>query len=181
MPLRLRPGSCLPIAVAVAIAACGCENGGKDAASEMPACSLLTPEEVSVIFGKALAARGSGSLCEYALEGDRSKAGRPAVELGVYRDAATEAEVESAYRIPVGAEISSLGDWAFVVTAAANDTDRTAPWRRILEARRGPHRLTVGAVTTLDPDPGSLDASLAALARAAFWRLDGLGTKKSEK
>ena len=195
MPLRLRPGACLAIALVGGIAAWGCEEGGEKAVagaartaapgttSAIQACSLLTPDEVSAIFGRPLEASGSGSVCEYGLDVAPAKSERPAVELGVFLDAATEPEVKSAYEIvAVGDEISSVGDWAFVVTVAATKPGfGLSSESRILETRRGPLHLKVGAVTALDPDTRSLDATLAAVARAAFWRLEGLGTKKSEK
>ena len=107
---------------------------------ETRACSLLTPEEVGVIFGKKLESSESGSACEYGLAPSQANPlEQLLVKLEVSRDDTSEAEVKSRYAglgkdvrravhpekrgmpdtIAVGDDITGVGDWAFAVNVAA--------------------------------------------------------------
>lgn len=69
-------------------------------------------------------------------------------------------------------EVSGVGDWAFATNVAAVNMGMGFSARgRILEARKGPWRVTVSA--TVGPDPGSaaLDNKLAGVARALIAKL----------
>jgi hypothetical protein len=69
-------------------------------------------------------------------------------------------------------EVSGVGDWAFATNVASVNMGLGFSIRgRILEARKGPWRLTVSA--TISPDPGAaeLDQKLAAVARALTAKL----------
>jgi hypothetical protein len=159
----------------------------------VPACSLLTAEEVGAIFGRKVGASGSESSCEYSLAPDRaSPRDQLLVNLEISRNAPSEADVKARYAglgkdvrgavhpeqrglpdtITVGDDVPNVGDWAFAVNVASVNLGMGFSSRgRVLETQTGPIHLTVGA--TVAPDPGirSLDASLGAVARAAFSRL----------
>lgn len=69
-------------------------------------------------------------------------------------------------------EVSGVGDWAFATNVAAMNMGMGFSARgRILEARKGPWRVTLSA--TVGPDPGSeaLDNKLAGVARALIAKL----------
>jgi len=69
-------------------------------------------------------------------------------------------------------EVSGVGDWAFATNVAAVNMGMGFSERgRILEARKGPWRVTVSA--TVGPDPGAeaLDNKLAGVARALIAKL----------
>ena len=69
-------------------------------------------------------------------------------------------------------EVSGVGDWAFATNVAAVNMGMGFSERgRILEARKGPWRVTVSA--TVGPDPGAeaLDHKLAGVARALIAKL----------
>jgi len=79
--------------------------------------------------------------------------------------------------IEVGKDIPGVGEWAFATNVAAVNMGMGMSTRgRILEARQGPWRLTVGV--TIAPDPGEtkLDAELADVARAALAKLKNQGS-----
>ncbi len=69
-------------------------------------------------------------------------------------------------------EVSGVGDWAFATNVAAVNMGMGFSERgRILEARKGPWRVTVSG--TVGPDPGAeaLDNKLAGVARALIAKL----------
>ncbi|HTY40516.1 MAG TPA: hypothetical protein VMH79_01450 [Thermoanaerobaculia bacterium] len=167
-------------------------------------CSLLTAEEVGVIFGKRVDASPSFRACEYDISPDRA---RPLeqlrVRLEVSGGAAAEADPGARHprlgrdvmrtvhpgtsgppdSLALGDGVSGVGDSASAVDVAAVERESGFSSRgRILEARQGSVHLTVGV--TIAPDPGTreLDASLAAVAKTALARLaQAAGTKKPEK
>lgn len=117
-------------------------------------------------------------------------------DLTLSHDSQTEAEIKAIYSgvgktvrgalepekhglngtIEVGKDIAGVGDWAFATSVASVNMGMGASVRgRILQARQGGWRLTVGA--TISPDPGEekLDSELADMARTAFARLKGQG------
>jgi hypothetical protein len=69
-------------------------------------------------------------------------------------------------------EVSGVGDWAFATNVASTSLGPGFSIRgRILEARKGPWRVTVS--TTVAPDPGAaaLDGKMAGVARALIAKL----------
>jgi hypothetical protein len=79
--------------------------------------------------------------------------------------------------IEVGKDIPGVGEWAFSTNVAAVNMGMGISTRgRILEARQGPWRLTVGATIAPDPGEAKLDAELADLARAAIAKLKNQGS-----
>jgi len=165
----------------------------RPSAASVRACSLLTAEEVGAIFGRKVGSSGSGSSCEYSVAPDRaSPRDQLLVNLEVSRTALREADVKARYAglgkdvrravhpeqgglpdtIAVGDDVPDLGDWAFAVNVASVNLGMGFSSRgRVLETQKGPFHLTVGV--TVAPDPGirSLDASLGAVAKTAFSRI----------
>ncbi len=118
------------------------------------------------------------------------------VNLSLSRDSQSEGQVKAIYSgvgktvrgvvepekrglngtIEVGKDIPGVGDWAFATNVASVSLGPGFSSRgRILEARQGAWRVTVGA--TIAPDPGEpkLDGELGDVARAAFAKLGVTG------
>src|SRR5579863_829823 len=69
-------------------------------------------------------------------------------------------------------EIGGVGDWAFATNVAAVNMGMGFTVRgRLLEARKGPWHVTVGATVSPDPGVAALDGRLADLARALMAKL----------
>jgi hypothetical protein len=69
-------------------------------------------------------------------------------------------------------EIPGVGDWAFATNVAAVNMGMGFSVRgRLLEARKGPWHITVGATVAPDPGAAALDNHLATLARALLAKL----------
>jgi hypothetical protein len=132
--------------------------------------------------------RNGGGLMQLS----QSMADLTHVTFDAARDDRTEEQIKSAYAstgrivrgvtspekhgvsgtITAGKDLPGVGDWAFSTNVAAVSMGPGFSSRgRLLHARKGPWHVTVGA--TLSPDPGeeAMDASLSAIARAAFERL----------
>ena len=114
------------------------------------------------------------------------------VKIGLARDGMTEAQIKAIYArtgrtvrhaldpeqkglhdaLVVANDIPNVGDWAFTTNVAAVNMGFGFSSRgRILEARKGPWHLTVGATISPDPGEAALDAELADIARTAIARL----------
>ena len=121
------------------------------------------------------------------------------VDLGLSRDSQSEAQVKGIYSglgstvrgavqpekrglngtIEVGKDIAGVGDWAFATNVASVNLGPGFSTRgRLLEARQGAWRVTVGATIAPDPGEAKLDGELGDVARAAFAKLKGDGTLK---
>lgn len=121
------------------------------------------------------------------------------VDLSLSRDSQSEAQVKGIYSglgrtvrgavepekhglngtIEVGKDISGVGDWAFATNVASVNLGPGFSTRgRLLEARQGAWRVTVGATIAPDPGEAKLDGELGDVARAAFAKLKGDGTLK---
>jgi hypothetical protein len=69
-------------------------------------------------------------------------------------------------------EVSNVGDWAFTTNVASVNMGAGFSVRgRILEARKGPWHVTVGATIAPDPGTAKLDDELANVARALIAKL----------
>jgi hypothetical protein len=69
-------------------------------------------------------------------------------------------------------EVSGVGDWAFATNVASVNMGAGFSIRgRILEARKGPWRVTVSATVAPDPGAAALDGRLAGVARALIAKL----------
>ncbi len=69
-------------------------------------------------------------------------------------------------------EISGVGDWAFATNVASVNMGAGYSVRgRILQARKGPWHITVGATVAPDPGAAALDGQLASVARALIAKL----------
>jgi hypothetical protein len=69
-------------------------------------------------------------------------------------------------------EISGVGDWAFATNVASvNMGMGFSVHGRLLEARKGPWRVTVSATVAPDPGSAALDNQLAGVARALIAKL----------
>jgi hypothetical protein len=69
-------------------------------------------------------------------------------------------------------EMSGVGDWAFATNVASVNMGMGFSVRgRILEARKGPWRVTVSATVAPDPGTAALDEKMAGVARALMAKL----------
>jgi len=69
-------------------------------------------------------------------------------------------------------EMSGVGDWAFATNVASVNMGMGFSVRgRILEARKGPWRVTVSATVAPDPGTAALDEKMAGVARALIAKL----------
>ncbi|HSS49157.1 MAG TPA: hypothetical protein VLX28_09430 [Thermoanaerobaculia bacterium] len=69
-------------------------------------------------------------------------------------------------------EVSGVGDWAFATNVASVNMGMGFSERgRLLEARKGPWHVTIGATVAPDPGVAALDGHLADLARALIAKL----------
>jgi hypothetical protein len=69
-------------------------------------------------------------------------------------------------------EVSGVGDWAFATNVAAVNMGMGFSVRgRLLEARKGPWRVTVSATVSPDPGAAALDRQMAGVARALIAKL----------
>ena len=69
-------------------------------------------------------------------------------------------------------EVAGVGDWAFATNVASVNMGMGFSVRgRILEARKGPWHVTVGATVAPDPGAAALDGRLAGVARALIAKL----------
>jgi len=114
------------------------------------------------------------------------------ISVSANRDAQTEAAVKAIYartgEVVRGAlaperhglngviegldELGGVGDWAFATNVAAVNMGMGLSVRgRLLEARKGPWHVTVGATVAPDPGVAALDGRLADLARALMAKL----------
>jgi hypothetical protein len=121
------------------------------------------------------------------------------VDLSLSHDSQSEAQVKGIYSgmgktvrlavepekhglngtIDVGKDISGVADWAFATNVASVNIGPGFSTRgRILEARQGVWRVTIGATIAPDPGEAKLDGELGEVARAAFARLKDEGTAK---
>lgn len=166
----------------------------KSAGATMPdACTLATAQEVGAILKRKLVSSSSGSACEYGNAPDAVDiAALTDVKVGLARDDMTEAQVKGIYAqtgktvrkaldpdskglqktIAVANDIPNVGDWAFSTNVAAVNMGFGLSSRgRILQTRKGPWHLTVGATISPDPGEAALDVELADIARTALARL----------
>jgi hypothetical protein len=113
------------------------------------------------------------------------------IDVGVERNAETEATVKAQHAQvgkTIGAtkpgdhglndtsetakDVAGVCEWAFAANVAAVNMGLGMSTRgRILEARQGPWRLTIGVTIAPDPGEAKLDAQLADVARAACAKL----------
>ncbi len=69
-------------------------------------------------------------------------------------------------------EVSGVGDWAFATNVASVNMGMGFSVRgRLLEARKGPWRVTVSATVSPDPGAAALDKQMAGVARALLAKL----------
>jgi hypothetical protein len=74
--------------------------------------------------------------------------------------------------IQVADEVSGVGDWAFATNVASVNMGMGFSSRgRLLEARKGPWRVTVSATVSPDPGAPALDKQMAGVARALLAKL----------
>jgi hypothetical protein len=146
---------------------------------------------------KAMAGMSPEAMAKAAASGGGIKipsaiADQLVVNVSVERDEQTEDQVKAIYAgvgktvnasthpeqhgatgvIEVSKDVPGVGDWAFSTNVAAVNMGMGMSTRgRLLEARKGPSRITVGATIAPDPGEAKLDAQLADVTRAVIAKL----------